>query len=91
MFGKLKKKWKLSSTQLALVFITFALGGSSCSWLSKQMINLFLDTKSLLWWVLYLVTVCVLWPLCVLIISIPLGQFTFFKTYVAKIIKRFRP
>ena len=30
-----------------------------------------------------------LWPLCVLMVSIPLGQFTFFKKYLLKILGRF--
>ena len=90
MFEKLKNKWKLSSLQLLLVFITFALGGSSCSWLSKKIVFAFLDQNSVLGWIAYFICVCLLWPLCVLVISIPLGQFTFFKNYVGKIFKRFR-
>jgi hypothetical protein len=90
MFGKLKNKWKLSSLQLLLVFVTFALGGSSCSWLSKKIIFSFSYQHSILSWIGYFICVCLLWPLCVLVISIPLGQFTFFKNYVGKILKRFR-
>ncbi|MEI9955657.1 MAG: hypothetical protein WDM90_04950 [Ferruginibacter sp.] len=39
--------------------------------------------------VVYIVLITLLWPLAVLIISIPLGQFSFFKRYIVKIFKRF--
>jgi hypothetical protein len=63
---------------------------ASCSWLSKKIVFAFLDQNSVLGWIAYFICVCLLWPLCVLVISIPLGQFTFFKNYVGKIFKRFR-
>ncbi|HAE13846.1 MAG TPA: hypothetical protein DCG24_06410, partial [Bacteroidetes bacterium] len=36
----------------------------------------------------YIVLVTLLWPLCVLAISIVTGQFTFFRAYIRKIIAR---
>ena len=57
MFEKLKNKWKLSSLQLLLVFITFALGGSSCSWLSKKIVFAFLDQNNVLGWIGYFICV----------------------------------
>lgn len=45
--------------------------------------------KGVLWFVLYIIILTIIWPLCVLIISIPLGQFSFFKKYIAKIFSRF--
>ena len=41
--------------------------------------------KGILWVVLYILLVSLLWPLCVLLISIPLGQFGFFKRYLVKV------
>jgi hypothetical protein len=40
--------------------------------------------------VLYIVFITLLWPLCVLLISIPLGQFSFFKKYVGKLLNKLR-
>ena len=44
--------------------------------------------KNIWWWILYVVLVTLLWPLFVLTISIPLGQFVFFKKYLLKIWRR---
>ena len=44
--------------------------------------------KGVLWFVLYIIVITLLWPLCVLLISIPLGQFTFFRNYIRKIFAR---
>lgn len=40
------------------------------------------------WWVLYLVLVTVLWPFAVMLVSIVLGQFSFFKSYLRRIALR---
>lgn len=41
--------------------------------------------KSFLWYFLYLIIVTIIWPICVIVISIPFGQFVFFRSYVKKI------
>ncbi|MBS1509209.1 MAG: phosphoribosylglycinamide formyltransferase [Bacteroidetes bacterium] len=45
--------------------------------------------KGVLWVIIYILLITLLWPLAVLLVSIPLGQFTFFRKYIAKIIGRF--
>jgi UPF0716 family protein affecting phage T7 exclusion len=88
MFEKLKEKWKVGIWQLLLILITFAVGGSLCGYLGGEAL-LALDIPQK--WVrvpVYILLVTILWPLCVLIISIPLGQFSFFKNYVSKLLKR---
>lgn len=47
-----------------------------------------IDNRAI-WIALYILLITILWPLCVLLISIPLGQFKFFSRYVSKIISRF--
>lgn len=89
MFQKLKQRWKVNGLNLALIIITFALGGSLCGYAGRKLLGLTGLEKGALWIVLYIVLITLLWPLCVLLISIPLGQFGFFRRYIAKIFSRF--
>lgn len=85
MLQKLKAKWGVSWLQFTLIFTTFALGGSGCGWLGRQVLQV-LDIESAAIRIpLYIIIVTLLWPLCVLVISIPLGQFRFFKNYISRI------
>lgn len=68
--------------RLALILCTFAIGGSLCGRLGSVFLDK-LGIESL--WIyipLYLVLVTLLWPLCVLLVSIPFGQWRFFTTYL---------
>jgi formyltetrahydrofolate-dependent phosphoribosylglycinamide formyltransferase len=89
MFQKLKQRWKVNGLNLALIITTFALGGSLCGYAGRKLLTLTGLEKGALWVVLYIILITLLWPLCVLLISIPLGQFGFFKRYIAKIFSRF--
>lgn len=89
MFEKLQRKWKVNGIKLLLILITFTLGGSACGYLGKKIIGLFEIDLPVVWLVTYIIIVTIIWPICVLIISIPLGQFTFFKKYIIKIFNRF--
>lgn len=88
MFQKLQRKWKVNSFSLLLILITFATGGSLCGYLGKMLLGYTGLEKNVLWFVLYIILVTLLWPACVLAISIPLGQFPFFKKYIVKIFSR---
>jgi formyltetrahydrofolate-dependent phosphoribosylglycinamide formyltransferase len=88
MLEKLKRRWKVNSLHLFLIICTFALGGSLCGYLGRRLLLLTGLEKGAAWIVLYILLVTLLWPLCVLLISIPLGQFNFFKNYLIKIWKR---
>lgn len=85
MFQKLKDKWKVGWLQFTLIFITFAIGGSLCAKVGNLLLTTVLPEKSLWYWILYIPLVTILWPLCVLLISIPFGQFSFFSNYIKKI------
>lgn len=85
MFEKLKARWKVNGINLLLIITTFALGGSLCGWAGRKLLLLTGLEKGLAWVILYIILVTLLWPLCVLIISIPLGQFAFFRKYILKI------
>jgi len=85
MFEKLKARWKVNTINLILVIATFALGGSLCGYAGRKILLLTGLEKGATWIILYILLVTLLWPLCVLLISIPLGQFKFFKNYIIKI------
>jgi formyltetrahydrofolate-dependent phosphoribosylglycinamide formyltransferase len=89
MFEKLKQHWKVNGLNLILIITTFALGGSLCGYAGRKLMALTTIDKGALWVVLYILLVTILWPFSVLLVSIPLGQFNFFKKYIGKILGRF--
>jgi formyltetrahydrofolate-dependent phosphoribosylglycinamide formyltransferase len=90
MFEKLQQKWKVSGWRLLLILVTFALGGSLCGYAGRKLLGL-LDIESTAIRIpLYVILVTILWPLCVILISIPLGQFVFFRSYLQKMGRRMR-
>jgi formyltetrahydrofolate-dependent phosphoribosylglycinamide formyltransferase len=88
MFQKLRLKWKVNGKDLLLILITFAVGGSVCGMVAKKMLGYLDIDKGLTWFLLYIIILTLIWPFCVLIISIPMGQFVFFQKYINKIFVR---
>lgn len=89
MFEKLKKRWKVNGLNLVFIITTFALGGSLCGYAGRKLLEVTGLEKGVLWAIVYIILITLLWPLCVLLISIPMGQFGFFKRYISKILSRF--
>jgi formyltetrahydrofolate-dependent phosphoribosylglycinamide formyltransferase len=89
MFEKLKQRWKVNGLNLILIITTFALGGSLCGYAGRKILALTNLDKGALWVVLYILLITLLWPLAVLLVSFPLGQFGFFKKYLGRVFKRF--
>ena len=85
MFGKLKEKWKVNWFQFGLIFTTFALGGSLCARAGNWLLNFVISEEHIMYWIVYIPLISLLWPICVLCVSIPLGQFKFFINYLRKI------
>ncbi len=85
MLHRLKNKWQVSWFRFTLIFSTFALGGSLCGYLGRLLLSYTNLERNLLYFVIYVVVVTILWPFCVLLISIPFGQFSFFKRYLGRI------
>ena len=85
MLDRLKQRWKVNELQLLLILITFAIGGSLTGYAGKKILNLLAIEKGWLWIIVYIIIICVLWPLAVLLISIPFGQYRFFIKYIKKI------
>ncbi len=90
MFKRLKAHWKVNSLNLLLIITTFALGGSLCGYAGRKILAATVLDKGVIWVVLYIILITLLWPLSVLLVSIPLGQFVFFKKYISKVLGRFR-
>ncbi len=88
MLKKLQQKWKVGLLQLVLIIITFALGGSLCGYIGRKILTLTNIDKGVLWIVLYVILVTILWPIAVILVSIPMGQFAFFKNYLKKVWRR---
>jgi hypothetical protein len=85
MFGKLKEKWNVNWFQFVLIFTTFALGGSLCAKAGNWLLSYFLAESDILYWIIYIPLISLFWPMCVLLVSIPFGQFRFFVNYLKKI------
>lgn len=85
MLQKLQQRWKVNSINLVLIIFTFALGGGLCGIGARKIMELTPVKEKIIWTLTYCILITLLWPLCVLLISIPLGQFAFFKNYLLKL------
>ena len=85
MFEKLRQKWKVNGIQLVLILCTFAFGGSLTGFVAKKIMNLLSVQADWLWAIIYILLVTIIWPVMVVIVSIPFGQFKFFTGYTYKL------
>ncbi|MEN9571336.1 MAG: hypothetical protein RL172_2567 [Bacteroidota bacterium] len=85
MLEQLKKRWKVNTISLVLIICTFALGGSLCGYLGRKLLSLLEIDRGSLWLFAYIAVMTLIWPFCVLLISIPFGQYYFFKNYLTRI------
>lgn len=85
MFERLQKKWKVNGLQLALILCTFTIGGSLTGFAGKKIMNALSVQQDWLWAVMYILLMTIIWPMAVLIVSIPFGQYPFFIKYIRKI------
>lgn len=85
MFEKLRQKWKVNMLQLVLILCTFAIGGSLTGLVAKKIMNVLPVGSDWLWAIIYILLVTILWPMMVLLVSIPFGQFRFFSAYTRKL------
>lgn len=85
MFERLQEKWKVGGLQLALILCTFAIGGSATGFVGKKIMNALSIQQDWLWAIVYILLMTIIWPLAVIIVSIPFGQYPFFIRYIRKI------
>jgi formyltetrahydrofolate-dependent phosphoribosylglycinamide formyltransferase len=90
MLKKLKEHWKVNGLNLILILATFAIGGSLCGWAGRKLLLLINLEKGVAWVFSYIVLITLLWPISVLLVSVPLGQFSFFKKYITRVWNKIR-
>lgn len=88
MFQRLQNKWKVNTLQLILILCTFAIGGSITGYAGRRLMNLFAIDQRVIWIIIYIILITIIWPLAVLLVSIPFGQFRFFIKYLQKVGRR---
>ncbi len=88
MFQRLQKRWKVNGLQLLLILCTFAIGGSLTGYAGRKLMDIFFIDSNWLWIIVYILLITLLWPLSVLLVSIPFGQYRFFTGYLKKMGKR---
>ncbi len=84
-YVRLQQKWKVNGFQLILILITFAVGGSLTGQVAKWAMDALKVEGVWYWGLLYLLIVTALWPMMVLLVSLPMGQFRFFLNYIKKL------
>ena len=84
MFSGLQKKWKVDGFQLALILSTFTIGGSLTGFAGKKIMNVLNIELDWLWAIIYILLVTIIWPMMVVLVSIPFGQYRFFTGYIRK-------
>ena len=85
MLDRLKTKWKVDGLRLILILCTFAVGGSLTGYAGKKLMNELTVTQPVLYVIIYILIVTILWPVAVLLVSLPLGQFSFFTKYLSRL------
>jgi hypothetical protein len=89
MFKYLQKKWNVNGWRLLLILITFSVGGSLTGIIGKMLMN-YIGIEALWLYIpIYIILVTLIWPLMVVGVSIPLGQFYFFISYLKKMFLKF--
>jgi hypothetical protein len=89
MLKKLQARWKVNSWRLLLIICTFALGGSLCGYMGRLILSQFEIDNKLIWTGLYIIIISLLWPLAVIVVSLPMGQYRFFNNYIKKLSAKF--
>jgi len=85
MLERLQKRWKVNTLQLILIIATFAIGGSATGFVGKKIMNVINVQQDWLWAIIYILLITIIWPIAVIIISLPFGQFRFFINYTKKL------
>lgn len=85
MFDKLKTKWGVGVLRLFLILCVFAIGGSLTGWIGRKIMMRTAIDHPLAWTITYILIVTICWPLMVVLVSIPFGQFSFFRVYLYRL------
>ncbi len=93
--NKLKQRWNITSNwQLVIIFIVFAITGSTAAYLSKPVTNYLGITKDSmsLWfyWPLRLILLFPIYQILLVFIGALFGQFSFFWEFEKKMLYRMK-
>lgn len=98
MFKKLKQRWKLSSDfQLVIIFIVFAITGSSAAFAAKPVMHLLELERSafhasnwgaVLYYILRILLIFPIYQILLVCIGTLFGQFRFFWNFEKKMLRR---
>ena len=93
--NKIKKLWNITyNCQLLIIFIVFAITGSTAAYLSKPFIAALGITKENLHWSIYwplrLLLIFPIYQILLVIIGALFGQFSFFWEFEKKILYRMK-
>lgn len=87
-FERLKKKWKVTGTQLVLILCVFALTGTTTAYITRMITTwMQLQSHEILYWVMKIVILVFGYQVLILLFSIPFGQFAFFWNYEKKLLR----
>lgn len=89
---KLKQRWQIKSNwQLIIIFVVFAITGSTASYISKPFLNLIgLHRESLngfIYWTLRLVLIFPFYQVLLVFFGFIFGQFEFFWNFEKKMLR----
>ena len=92
---KLKQRWNITSNwQLLIIFIVFAITGSTAAYISKPITNALGITKESmslwLYWPVRLLLIFPLYQVLLVLIGTLFGQFKFFWEFEKKMLLHFR-
>lgn len=90
--SNLKERWNIKSNwQMAIIFVVFAITGTTASYLSKPILAWLGITKDnfhpVLYWILYILIILPVYKILLVIIGTIFGQHTFFKNFVFKMLR----
>jgi hypothetical protein len=92
--NRLKEKWQISSNlQLAIIFIVFAITGSTASKIAAPVVHFFgiySETNPILYWPLRIILIFPLYQVLLVLFGWIFGQFKFFWSFEKKMLKRLR-
>ncbi|MTG98256.1 MULTISPECIES: DUF6787 family protein [Myroides] len=92
---KLKKRWGLTSNfQLVIVFIVFAITGSTAAIVSKPILAFLGIERGVMhpipYWILYIIIIMPVYKVLLVTIGTIFGQHTFFWNFVKKMLRGMR-
>ena len=90
--ANLKERWGIQSNwQMAVIFVVFAITGTSASYLSKPILEWLGITRDtlhpVLYWTLYVLIIFPVYKVLLVTIGTIFGQHTFFKNFVFKMLR----